>query len=656
MKKIIVAIFLILLSSPSWATVWYARDGGGTASQCDGKTNVVQAGSSGNHCAFNHPRWIFGWDYDHPQAGTLLAGDTASIDGDSDVNPGQQAVYMEGYDDSVNNTTPTCSSGVSEDCEFAPIPAGTGTGASNTSIIGTGTHKPMIYGHLEPFHLLNIADHTTIQNIEFTDDEACAAYDPTGSCGTGGGSHHIIDGISVAGDDITMTDIYVHGMGRYGISGGAFGSATFTRLWVVGNGIGGFIVGNGGNQAVTGTLTFNQPIVDWNGCVEAYPLTGGIDNPANYTNCFSQADSSNGYGDGLAFGATTSENAGSWTLIGPGSISFNTQDGFDLLHGNSSGTVQVDKMRFEGNAGQQLKLNAQNESVTNSLIVGDCGWWYGAAQSLAGGMPPDIGSNHGSCRAFGDTILFVTPASAVVNFFNNTIMTNGTVAFLQDGPADNSVSLNIKNNIIQGGYSWYYNTTVNPGSGDNRLAAYYYASGTDGNGTGTTGLVWTEDYNIVTNTKNTNGGCGGAHDQCGVSPGFISPIAVGTNGGALNSFYQGQSGITLFPLANNSLAKSAGVNGLTYWNNENDYYNVTRASPPSMGGLEQPSFAVNGYGCFFNSDCGSSTCTNNICAGAGGSCSSNGNSCYASTPTTCCSDFCFKSQCIADPNIRMGII
>ena len=47
---------------------------------------------------------------------------------------------------------------------------------------------------------------------------------------------------------LSVTDVYEHGAGRHRIYGGAFGNATFTRLWTVGNGFGGFITT--GNQVI----------------------------------------------------------------------------------------------------------------------------------------------------------------------------------------------------------------------------------------------------------------------------------------------------------------------------------------------------------------------------------------------------------------------
>ena len=441
--------------------------------------------------------------------------------------------------------------------------------------------------------------------MEITDHSACAYNDPSSGCNYGGPYPYGAwgdDGVVIAGTGLVMTDVYIHGLARYGmnVSDGTttMGNATFTRVWSIGNGFAGFTTGI--NNTLTGTFTLNQPIIEWNGCVEAYPVTGGIDNPANYSNCFGQ--NSNGYGDGLAFGNDAHGSSGNWTVVGPGSMSFNVQDGFDTLHGTGTGTIQIDKMRFEGNGGNQVKANAINFSLTNSIVIADCGWWYGAAQSLKGGM------GYGdTCRALGDTILFNVTNSSQVFLFNDTIVSNGNVALesedLNGTGCNNSTSINVKNNIILGGYAWFDDTSFN-GAGGNQPTTFTYNDGNNGDGAGTCGsLTWNEDYNIVTGTKNNNQGCSGSHDKCGTNPGFANTFPMGTSGGGANTYYQGTSGSALVALSSSSPAITSGASGLTYWNTGNDYHNVARTNPPSLGALELNSCAAGGYGCFLNSDC-----------------------------------------------------
>lgn len=622
--KIILLVLFLFISSPAWASTWFVRDGGGvkgtSSTTCNGQKNAVFTGSNGPNCAFNHPRWLTGWDVDSPQAGVLAANDTAFIDGDSDVNPGQQAKYLIGYDDSGANTTPSCKTAFPYDCILANIPSG-------VSIIGTGTHKPQLWGNERAYQVLTATStNITLQSLEITDHAACEYNSPNAQACNYNTSYPYgawaLDGVLIGGTGLTMTDVYIHGLGRYGINvpdaTTSMGSATFTRLYSIGNGYGG--VTTGVNNTFTGTLTFNQPIIEWNGCREAYPPAAGIDNPSNYTDCFGQ--NSGGYGDALAFGNSIpggGQLPGNWTVIGPGSISFNTQDGLDLRHGSAgNGIVHIDKMRFEGNAGQAIKVQGITDAITNNVIIGDCGWWFGAAQSYSGFVNGDI------CRPASSSTVFVSVRSGTsFTFNNNTMLSNANVMFESNDDAnagcDGSQSLIIKNNIFLGGYNWQDDSTWN-GTGGNSQVTFFFNDGNDSAGGGTCGsLVPTEDYNIIKDFKNSNNGCNGAHDQCGTNPIFSGgTFPMGTSGGGANTYYQGTSGITLIPLGGSSPAITAGVNGLSYWNNSNDYYNVTRTSPPSLGGLELNSCATTSFGCFFNSDCCSNSCVSNVCAISGG--------------------------------------
>lgn len=605
-------------------TVWYARDGGGNATQCTGTTNATYPGSgSGVACAFSNPGYALGYYCTNGggscmgQSSKMVSGDTLYIDGDSDITPGTQAQYA------VGSSAPWGSScGIfTKDCTMGAIPAG--TSGTPTSVIGTGTHKPYLWGSGWPWQILNIGNYITAQWLEITDHDVCGYTSPDIQCTNGSYTNAYPDGIEMSGTGIILTDVYVHGFARYGIATGNMGSATFTRTWVIGNSSGGITVGNNGTTTVTGTLTFNQPIVEWNGCIEKYPLSVGIENINNYEDCYGQG--AGGYGDGLAFGATGNQAAGNWNIIGPGSISFNMQDGFDELHGNATGTVQIDKMRFEGNAGNQVKMNALTGTVTNSVIIGDCGWWNGGGVLTSSDQWSNTNWFSDICRAQGNTISYFTTATDgnTYTFYNNTILGNGAFQFLQNNTCDSTNVLNLKNNIIYGGY-WISDSTGFNGSGENRLIGYQDIGGTDGDGTGCSSLTINEDYNLVDNTKNSNQGCNGAHDKCGVSPGFVNTILTGTSGGTQNNFYSSTAGVTYMPIASNSAAVSAGVTGLSFWNNALDYYGNTQTATPTMGAEITGSLASNNFSpCFFNSDCSSGNCstknlvTPNVCVGSG---------------------------------------
>ena len=492
-KKLLLTILAGFIAITCWprnacATTYYVRLDGGTALECTGTADAPYPGSgTGQPCAFIHPRYALGWGCTNTgnscaNGGIMQGGDTLYIDGDDPTNGGVQAQYEVGYDDTNNDETPGCSSSWPYDCTLGNLPGGINT-SQRTSIIGTGNHKPQLWGTQRVWQVLNADNnHIWLQNLEITDHDNCAYNSPDKGCNYGGPYPYGQwgeDGLYVGGDDVNVTDVYIHGMGRYGINTDNFGSATFTRLNVIGNGFAG--ISTGINAVISGTMTFNQPIIEWNGCVESFPLntTSPVDNPSNFSDCFGQ--NQNGYGDGLAYGNVGHGNAGNWTIYGPGSISFNTQDGLDTLHGNGNGTIQIDKMRFEGNAGNQVKMNALTSILTNSVVIGDCGWWLGSPQASPGFASGDI------CRALGDAVLINVTLNSQTFLYNNTIVSNGNVALetedLNGTGCNGSTTVNAKNNIVLGGYTWIDDTTWN-GSGGNSLTTYIYNDGNDGNGSG----------------------------------------------------------------------------------------------------------------------------------------------------------------------------
>src|ERR1022692_2363932 len=107
-RLLLFGMFLFVSSTVSQATIWFTRDGGGvygtTSTTCNGQTNVIYTAGNGPNCAVNDPGYILGWgcyaalnnsDCDH--APHMVASDTLYIDGDSDITPGAQAQYAEGY-------------------------------------------------------------------------------------------------------------------------------------------------------------------------------------------------------------------------------------------------------------------------------------------------------------------------------------------------------------------------------------------------------------------------------------------------------------------------------------------------------------------------------------------------------------------------------
>jgi hypothetical protein len=240
------------------ATNWYVRDGGSSlynttnnpTGGCNGTTNAIYPGSGVNqNCAISNPDYVLGLGCDNygklsscTYAPKIQSGDIVYIDGDSDLNPGSQAQYQIGYNpsskDYFNGNYGNCKSSWAYACTMGNLPAGLSL-TQPTSIIGTGTNKPKLLGINSPYQII-LADNNyiSLQNLEITDNTACAYNDPTDGC-------RYDDGIWLGGTGLTLSNVYVHGLSRYGIVTDNMGNATFTNLWVIGNGYGGFTVGNG---------------------------------------------------------------------------------------------------------------------------------------------------------------------------------------------------------------------------------------------------------------------------------------------------------------------------------------------------------------------------------------------------------------------------
>lgn len=541
-----------------------------------------------------------------------------------------------------------------------------GAPGQQTKIIGTGTQYPQFYSSTGSSSIIDATQgYIDLENLDITRRNNCIKNGPTGTnpnsdgfdyvCS--GGDPVITTGVSFGGTGSTYVNMLVHNLfngWNNSINGGVIGDQTFTNVKTFGNNSEGLSVGQGQatDNIMTGTMKFISSQFDYNGCGQRYPLQDttdifqditknglsvSVDNPSNYYNCFGQGQG--GYGDGVAFGPNGSANAGNWTVINS-SISFNTQDGLDTLHGNGNGTIAFIRSRAEGNAGQQIKLNGKIEDIENSLINGNCARWVGAPessttlgstlQSCATGFYISStcfggGGGEAVCRANGDVALFVLSAGAQVYFYNNTINANGIAIEGSGSGCDGTTGLHVKNNIVNGGAYAVYDGTIsfknNP-----QLVTYIYLGGSDGNGTGTCGPVGNgsggvmtpdEDYNIVYNTKNNNQGCNGAHDKCGTAPGYSNTILMGTVSGAANTYYQGNAMVSLEGLAVTSGARGAAhTAGLTYTNGTNDYNNY--ANGVDLGGLaygSAPTFCSGiGQACTIGNTCCSGFCVSSACA------------------------------------------
>lgn len=558
-----------------------------------------------------------------------------------------------------------------------------GIPGQQTKIIGTGSHWPQLWLFSLFEAIIDTNDYIDYENLDVTGHDNCIKNGPIGPsvgsvnadgylnvCNTGGTSNGTQAAFRYGGTGKTYTNLLVHNVGyafENGVNGGVFGNLTFTNVKIFGNwfqgGLPGGFNGQSQDNVMTGTISLINSMVDFNGCGQRYPLqdtadifnnisaTGlskSVDNEANFYNCWGQNQV--GYGDGWGFGGSNT-NAGNFNIIGS-SISFNTQDGLDTLHGNANGTITIAKSRFEGNAGQQIKANGHIVDIENSIINADCARWVGAPEASttygisnqAGGCPGgNCGFNmyagdHGFtvCRAQGDGIVFPLSSGSQIYLYGNTINTNGIAIEPGGGSTcDSTTGIHIKNNIVNGGgYAIMDGALVNIGGGPTGREGFpdyiYYDGDSNGNGAGVCGAVGNgsggvmradEDYNVVYSMKNNNSGCNGAHDICGTIPGYTTNIPMGTPSGVIGTYYFGTAMASLSQLGASSIARGAGLTtGLVYTQGTNDFNNFTPIALPIVDdgalqyGSNPQSCSGNGIACTINTTCCSGFCVSGFCA------------------------------------------
>lgn len=674
-------------------TCYYVRTDGGTATQCAGTTDAGYPGTGTNQpCAFNHLSWALGASGN--ATAKMVAGDALIIDEVDEAVGSGQAQYKIGVG-MPNDSGPNCDpNNFPYGCGLNSIPAGVDA-AHTTKIYGkqwnSGTcgvvgpaHKPQLWGTQSVGGIFAVKNNVDVQCLEITDHSACMFRGPR--------SAFLVDGdpllcpetypttvqyargaISSAASvsNLNFASLYIHGAGQYGIAlgdnntAGTIGNVTLTDVTILGESLVGFQTDPAAVIDPSSTVTWIRPNVEWSGCGEYYPLVSSIvDDPKNFHDCYEQ--NQGGYGDGIAFGNAASGTPGNWVFKGPGSVSHNTQDGIDTLHGDGSGSIKVDKIKMEGNAGQQIKPVGSDIQVTNSPIIANCSYFQGQPFTSTTSTGFSSGSCsgtwnstqqvcylpfQGSCRANGSAVLVRLKTGVVAQYYNDTFNSGGSNIMIelngQGSTCDSTTKVFSKNNVFVGGWSWLDDTYHN-GAGGNSLSTFTF---NDGGSTGGTcdSIGLTEDYDVVgTGFKNNASNCSGAHSQCNVALNLAGPIANG-HGSRTSYFYQSDY-LSSNYLTLSSPAKGGGVAGLTYWNTSNDFNNAAQNSPVDSGALiyNSPSQCTfNSSACSTNADCCSLNCSASTCSEPT-NCSNGNQACWNSPSTSCCgASACTSSICAA---------
>lgn len=473
------------------ASTYYVRPDGGSAEQCTGLADAAYPGSgSGQPCAWDHPFRAL------PPGGALrIAGGDTLIISDGSYRLGHGAPGAD-----------ACDAAYPWDCYMPPLPAGPDA-AHPTRLLGAGwdagcSHPPELWGAERAGLLLNLdgASHVEVACLEITDHSGCVEFhaDPALACERdaypyGDWAATGLHAADAAG--VTLRYLDIHGLASAGVRAGRLADWTVEHVRLAGNGWIGWEGDIEGDDANSGTLRFRHWIVEWNGCAETFP--GG--EPAG---CWDE--NVGGYGDGVGTGAT----GGDW-LIEDSAFLHNTSDGLDLLYHSQGGRVVLDRVRAEGNAGNQVKI-AGEATLTNSLLVGNCAFFDGQPFTY----------HVEACRALGNTLELAYTGGEQNILVNSTLygQGDGLVAAgpRQPGQCDGSESLGAWNNVFLGDADYF-----DPGD----VTFLFYQEGCGS-------LVLDSDHNIVDRAKNVECGAAGdyvvsgGHDLC------QDPLLAGPLGGA----------------------------------------------------------------------------------------------------------------------------
>jgi hypothetical protein len=468
------------------STTWYVRPDGGSREQCTGQTDAPYPGSGvGQDCAWDHPFRAL------PPGGSpeISGGDTLLIAAGS---------YRMGYGAPGADN---CESDYPWDCTMPPLPSGPDA-AHPTRLLGAGwdmgcAQPPELWGAERPWHILDLdgSDNVEIDCLEITDHSGCVEFhaDPALACERDAypfGDWASVGLYAADSEYVSLRHLDIHGLASTGILAGRLADWTVEDVRLAGNGWAGWDGDIDGDDSNAGTLAFRRWTVEWNGCGETYP--GGEPD-----GCWAQT--AGGYGDGVGTGAT----GGDW-LIEESAFLHNTSDGLDLLYHSLGGRIVLDRVRAEGNAGNQVKVTGQ-VTITNSVLVGNCAFFDGQAFTY----------NVDACRALGNTLEVVYTGGEHSALVNSTFYGQGDG--LVDGGAregfqcDGTETLVARNNVFVGDQDYF-------DAGD--VTFLFYQEGCDD-------LKLDSDFNIAAGVKNLECGTDGEYVNSGPHDLCQDPLVAG---------------------------------------------------------------------------------------------------------------------------------
>jgi hypothetical protein len=467
---------------------YYVRPDGGSPDQCTGQMDAAYPGSgTGQPCAWDHPFRAL----PPGEPPRLVGGDTLVI-GMGSYRMGLGAPGAE-----------SCDADAAWECHMSPVPSGSDP-LHPTRILGAGwesgcANSPELWGAERANWVLDLTgtSDAEIACLEITDHSECVeAHSGDLACERDQppfGDWAPTGVYAADSANVWLHDLNIHGLAASGVWAGRLTDWTVENVRVAGNGWVGWDGDLYEDSSNSGTLTFRHWLVEWNGCGETYP---GLE-PAG---CWGQ--DAGGYGDGVG----TADTGGDW-IIEDSAFLHNTSDGLDLLYHSLGGSVVLERVRAEGNAGNQVKVTGQL-TVSNSVLVGNCAFFEG--------QPFTYWVDH--CRALGSTLVVDFTGGEQINILNTSFYGQGD-GLVGGGPregfaCDGTETLVVRNSLFHGDTDYFDDSDIT-------FLFYQEECGS---------LRMDSDYNIVYQAKNLT--CGqsedyvisGPHDLC-QDPLLMGPLS-----------------------------------------------------------------------------------------------------------------------------------
>src|SRR3989344_2779721 len=497
-------------ANTAFAATYHVRADGGTANQCTGTVNAAYPGSGINQpCAFSHPFFAISPIGNNPTK--MVGGDTLII---------ANGQYKMGLGAPNTNDTAQCYQNWSWTCVMRTIPSGPNP-TMPTRILGEGwdtgcANPPELWGTDRARQILDLrgSNNVEVQCLDITDHSSCQYLGPQGcNTSTAPFGPYAVTGVEAADStNVLFKNVNVHGLYR-AFHAGRLTDWTLENVGILRNSFVGWDGDIGSNSANSGTMTFNRVKIQYNGCGDTYP-----DKQPHH--CYSQDQS--GYGDGLG----TYYTGGNWVFNNV-DFSHNVSDGMDLLYHNGQGTITIKRSKFEGNAGNQVKV-AIHTNIENSVIIGNCGYFQGKSFT-------NNPSTFNHCRAGGTSVALKFQTGTVVNVRNSTITSNGDVMLATSGSLCNGTTERVisRNNIYLGRKEFFDH---------NDKAALIFNTGATGNGGGACGQIpFDDDYSVIFGTKYFTTDCNNKPHSACQDPKLAEPLVDFYTGDAFNANLQSLS-------------------------------------------------------------------------------------------------------------------